>query len=268
MSASRPAIAMPRFAANLTTMFQEFAVQEQFRLAAECGFTGIELLSPYEHPPETITAWLEDNRLQLVLINIAPGPTMGSAAIVGMEQSFEAAFDQAVTYATALGAPMIHVLAGRATDQLVLSRPLFIENIRAAAERAAKRDVTIMLEPINDRDAPNYFHSRSDETASLIHDIGCENVRLQFDCYHMQIMEGDLCYHLEKHRDIIGHIQFSSLPGRNEPQHGEVNLPHVFEFIDRMGYDGWIGCEYKPHTDTMSGLSWAKRWGIHPPESR
>lgn len=258
---------MPRFAANLTTMFQEFADHEQFRLAAACGFHGIELLSPYSYSPDTLNGWLSENSLQLVLINMSPGTTMGTAAIPGLEKEFEDSFDEALQYAVSLTVPMIHVLAGQSTPERSLSRDLFIKNIRQAAALAATHNIRIMLEPINTRDVPGYFHSLSDETAKLIDDIQCDNVQLQYDCYHMQIMEGDLCHRIERHKDIIGHIQFSSLPGRNEPQHGEVNLPHVFEFVDRIGYDGWIGCEYKPHTDTMSGLSWGASWGIHPPES-
>ena len=247
---------MPKFAANVTTMFQELPMHERMQAAVKCGFKAVEFLFPYDWSPDEISRWQGRNDLEIILINTSPGET----ALADRQADFRQSFHNTLTYAETLGVPMIHLMAGRATDQTQISETLFIENVQWAAELAA--DKTILLEPLNNIDMPGYLHTSSEHTSRLIDAIGHPNVKMQFDFYHMQVMEGHLVRSLETYRDQIGHIQFSSMPGRHEPQHGEVNVDYLFNWLDSAGYDGWVGCEYTPRDGTVEGLSWAKRWGI------
>ena len=179
------------------------------------------------------------------------------------QADFKDHFGQALEYALALDVPMIHVLAGVVSEHdrdEALS--VLVENVRFAADRAAKNGIRILLEPLNSEDTPGYLLTRTDETRRCIEAVGRDNVRLQFDFYHRQIMEGNLARRLADNLDIIGHIQFSSVPGRHEPQHGEVNLPYLFDLCDTLGYDGWIGCEYRPKTTVLEGLTWGEPYGL------
>lgn len=247
-------------------MFQELPVQERCEAAARCGFKAVEFLSPYPFQIEDISNWLKETGTRLILINIDPGDSgeVGTAALPGREDAFRQRFNQALDYAASLSVPMIHVLAGRPTDTQSISKPLFIENVRWAAEKAQKHDITLNLEPLNDQDVPGYLHSKSDETVSLMSAIDRTNVRLQFDFYHLQITEGNLGSALSKHLGDISHVQFSSVPGRHEPQYGEINVDHLFKHLDDLGYKGWVGCEYWPKENTGKGLAWAERYGITP----
>jgi hydroxypyruvate isomerase len=261
---------MPRFAANLTTMFPELPLAERFRAARDVGFTAVELLRPYDHPIADVKGWLDDAELELILINTLPGDPdteeRGLAALPGREADFRTIFDQALDYATGLGAGMIHVLAGvvPAGVPVEACEAVFIENPREAGPRAAASGVRLMLEPLNLRDAPGYLHTNTRHTRRLIEQTGVANLYLQYDLYHMQIMEGDLAEGIRRNLDLIRHIQFSSVPGRNEPQFGEVNAPVMFDVIDALGYDGWVGAEYAPRGDTLEGLSWAEPYGLGP----
>jgi hydroxypyruvate isomerase len=260
---------MPRFAANLTTMYQERSVPERFAAAAEVGFKAVEFLQPYQWPVETIREWLEASDLQLILINTAPGlpddREVGLAAVPGREADFKAIFRDALEYAVTLGVDMIHVLAGRVgAIDADRAEATFLENIQWAASQAARNSLNILLEPLNSQDVPDYLYTSSAQVARLIEILNVNNVRMQYDFYHMQIMEGNLAVHLSEHLEKIGHIQFSSVPGRHEPQYGEVNLHYLFAYLDRIGYKGWIGCEYTPKTTTEEGLSWARDYGIGP----
>lgn len=257
---------MPRLAANITTMYQELPVAERCDAAARCGFKAVEFLSPYAFSPEEIHRWLRATGLELLLININPGENgeTGTAALPGREVFFRESFEQALNYASSLSAPMIHVLAGRGTAEQQLSRALFIEQIRVAADLAAARGITLNLEPLNGQDVPGYLHSKSGATADLLQEIGRDNVRMQFDFYHLQIMEGNLAAGLSKHLPLISHVQFSSVPGRHEPQYGEVNVHHLLNHLDEIGYTGWVGCEYWPKSGTEAGLAWATDYGINP----
>jgi hydroxypyruvate isomerase len=254
---------MPRFAANVSTMYQELELPERFPAAAAAGFTAVEFLQPYDWSISQIRSWLEQNSLEMILLNTSPGNPanheVGLAAVKGEEARFRRLFEQALEYAVGLKTGMIHLLAGRGEH---LSEATFVENVRWAASLAASRNVTLLLEPLNQQDVPGYLHSTSDETAALIDTIGCDNVKMQFDFYHLQIMEGNLAKGIKKHLKKIGHIQFSSVPGRHEPQYGEVNLPFLFDFCDEIGYTGWVGCEYSAKTNTPDGLIWAIPYGI------
>ncbi len=257
---------MPKFAANLTTMFNELDVPERFPAASQSGFTAVEFLYPYAWSSDEVKGWLDAAGLQMILLNIDPGDPerkeVGLASLPGRESDFRSSFEQALSYATALRAGMIHVLAGRSTEEVETSEQIFIENVRWAADLAAPESVRLLLEPLNTQDVPGYLHTRSDHSASLINAIDRDNVKMQFDCYHMQVMEGNLVKQIEMHFDKIGHIQFSSVPGRHEPQHGEVNLPFVFNTLDEMGYQGWIGCEYWAKGNTSDGLVWGEPYGL------
>ena len=261
---------MPRFAANLSTMFPELPLAERFRAARETGFRAVEVLRPYDHPVAEVKGWLDAAGLELILINTLPGDPdageRGLAALPGREADFRAIFDQALEYATGLGAGMIHVLAGVVPDGVPAEtcEAIFIENLREAAPRAGAAGVRLMLEPLNLRDAPGYLHTNTRHTRRLIEQAGIANLFLQYDLYHMQIMEGDLAEGIRRNRDLIGHIQFSSVPGRNEPQFGEVNAAFMFDAIDAVGYDGWVGAEYTPKGETLEGLSWGRPYGLGP----
>ncbi|HLF77271.1 MAG TPA: 2-oxo-tetronate isomerase [Dehalococcoidia bacterium] len=259
---------MPRFAANLSMMFPELEVPARFQAARHAGFTAVEFLRPYAYPIRDVQQWLQDAGLQLILINAPSGdPAAGErglAALPGRQHAFRESFETALDYATELGAGMIHVLAGVVPEGASREtyEQTFVDNMRSAAEVAKAQGVKLLLEPLNTRDVPRYLHTHTDDTRRLIEAVGSDNLFLQYDLYHMQIMQGDLVEGLRRNLDIVGHIQFSSVPGRHEPQHGEVNLPYVFEKIDEIGYEGWVGCEYQPKAGTLEGLSWAKPYAV------
>jgi hydroxypyruvate isomerase len=261
---------MPKFAANLSTMFTELDVPQRFRAARDVGFDRVEFLRPYAWPVAEVKRWHDEAGLEMILLNTSPGDPdtgeRGLAALPGREADFRKIFDQALDYATRLGAGMIHVMAGLVPQGV---RPeacdeTFVANLKSVAKVAAAKGVRLLLEPLNTQDVPGYLHTRTAHTRRIIEAVGSDNVRMQYDLYHMQIMEGNLAEGLRRNWDIIGHIQFSSVPGRHEPQHGEVNLPFMFDVIDQLGYTGWIGCEYGPKTTTLEGLVWGKPYGIGP----
>ncbi len=256
---------MPRFAANLGHLFTERPLIERFGAAAAAGFPAVELQFPYDIPTAAVIAELKKHNLTQLAVNTPQGPEFGLAAIPGRERDFEAAFKRALDYVTAIGGTGIHCMAG-VVD--VNARPaaekVFIANIARAAEQAAPNNITLLIEPINQRDRPGYFLSHLEHAADLVTKIGAPNVRIQFDFYHLQITGGDLLKRFEKYLPLIGHVQIAAVPARHEPDTGEVNFPLVFEAIDRLGYKGWIGCEYKPKTRTEDGLGWARPYGIVP----
>lgn len=261
---------MPRFAANLTMMYNEHAFLERFGAAARDGFKAVEFLFPYEFPPSEIKAQLADNGLKQVLFNAPPGDWTGGerglASLPGREEEFRRSIEIALDYAAALGNDRLHVMAGliespqpkqRSREQ---HRDVYIKNLTLAASMAQTARVTIVIEPINTRDMPGYFLNRQDEAQAICEEIGLPNLQVQFDCYHCQIVEGDLAVKLRrdmKRRNAgIGHIQIAGVPYRNEPDTGEVNYPYLFDLIDSLGYGGWIGCEYRPRAGTSDGLGW------------
>lgn len=256
---------MIKLAANLTTMFQEqSALADRGRAASRCGFRAVEILNPYDHDAQDIRRWLDEYQLTMILLNINPGQggEAGTAAIPGRESHFRESMQQAIAYASVTNVPMIHVLAGRSTDTVHTKESLFIDHLKWAADEAAQHQVTLNLEPLNKFDVPDYLHSTTEQTAELIRRINRENVGMQFDFYHLQRMQGDLARAFRDHQSIISHVQLSSVPGRHEPQHGEVNAHFLLDEIDSMGYSGWVGCEYWPKAGTLEGLHWAERYGI------
>lgn len=261
---------MPRFAANLTTMFTELEPSERFIAAHQAGFDAVEYLMPYGHQIDELEELLKAAQLEMILLNTSVGDgakgECGFGAVPGREQDFHTIFDEALEYASALGVGMIHVLAGVVPDGVAPAAcdEIFVKNLQSVAGDAAANGVTLLIEPLNTRDVPGYLHTDSDHARRIIDAVGRDNVRMQFDFYHLQIMEGDLYEGLKRHLDVIGHVQFSSVQGRHEPQYGEVNLPFLFEGLDEIGYKGWVGCEYRPKTSTIEGLTWALPYGIEP----
>ncbi len=258
---------MPKFAANISTMFAELPVADRARAAREVGFHAVEYLFPYAYPAAEVRRWLDDAGVEMVLLNTPLGDAAngerGVAALPGREADFRRHFEQALDYARVLGVEMIHVMTGVVPPaRRTLARAVCVRNLRAAAAIAAAHGIRLLLEPLNDEDTPGYFLTRTDETRRLIDAIDRDNVYLQFDLYHRQIMEGNLARRLADNLDIVGHIQFSSVPGRFEPQYGEVNMPHIFDLCDQLGYAGWLGCEYRAKTTTVAGLSWGEPYGL------
>jgi hydroxypyruvate isomerase len=256
---------MPRFAANLGHLFTEYPLLERFGAAAACGFTAVELQFPYDTAPAAVQAELKKHGLTQLGVNTPQCPEFGLAALPGRERDFEAAFKRALDYVVAIGGTAIHCMAGIVpVEQRPAADMVFIKNMTRAAADAARSKITLLIEPINPRDRPGYFLSHVEHAASLVKKIGAANVRIQFDFYHNQIVGGDLIKRFEKYLSVIGHAQIAAVPTRGEPDEGEINYPAVFEAMDRLGYAGWIGCEYKPRTRTAEGLSWAKRYGVVP----
>src|SRR5215475_2397961 len=256
---------MPRFAANLAYLFTERPLIERFGAAAAAGFKAVELQFPYDHAPSAVKGELEKHGLTMLGLNTAPGRTdeFGTAAVPGREQEFAALFKQALDYVTAIGGCQIHCLAGKIPpEQRPAAERVIIKNLTSAADAAAEKNITLLIEPINPRDRPDYFLTRAEQAADIIAKVERPNVRIQFDFYHAQIVGGDLIRRFEKHLPHVGHVQIAAVPSRQEPDEGEVNYPAIFAALDRLGYDGWIGCEYRPRGKTEDGLGWARGYGI------
>jgi hydroxypyruvate isomerase len=253
---------MPRFAANLSMMFNEVPFLDRFAAARQAGFEAVEFLFPYEHPAAEIAVRLKDQGLQQVLFNAPPGDwaqgERGIAALPGRQAEFREGIRKALDYAAALACPRLHVMAGLAPagaahDALTAT---YAANLAWAAEECAKMGVKPVIEPINHRDIPGFFLNTTDQAAAVIAAIGAARLGMQFDLYHCQITEGDIVKRVEKHLPLIAHMQVADNPGRNEPGTGEVNWPFVFQRVDAAGFRGWIGCEYRPAGDTVAGLGW------------
>ena len=258
---------MPRFAANVSTMFPDRPVADRFSAARAAGFDAVEYLFPYAENPNEIASRLRATGIRMILVNTPLGDAAsgerGLAAVPGRQADFRTHFDEALAYARTLDVPMVHVMAGIVTGaQRTEAEAVFVDNVRHAADVAATHGIRILLEPLNHEDTPGYFLTLTAETRRLMERIGRDNVRLQYDLYHRQIMEGNLAHGIADNLDLIAHIQFSSVPGRHEPQFGEVNMPYLFETCDRLGYDGWIGCEYRPMTTTAEGIGWGRPYGL------
>ena len=258
---------MPRLAANLGHLFTERPLIERLGAAAAAGFTAVELQFPYSVPASAVKSELDRHGLAQLGINTAPGREgeFGLAAQPGRERDWDVVFKQALEYVVSIGGRAIHCMTGVVTpEQRPAAETVFIKNLTRAAEAAARANITLLIEPINARDRPGYFLSRVEHAADIIAKVGAPNVRIQFDFYHVQIMSGDLIRRFEKFLPVIGHVQVASVPARHEPDEGEINYPAIFDAIDRSGYAGWVGCEYKPRTRTEDGLGWAKRYGVVP----
>ena len=253
---------MPRFAANLSMMYPEHAFVDRFAAAARDGFRAVEFLFPYDFPAATIAKALHDSGLQQVLFNAPPGDFAGGergiASLKGREEEFRSGFARALDYAAALGCPRVHVMAGlvpAGADRAAMRR-LYVGHLAWAAERAASAGVDVLIEPINTRDIPGYFLNRQDEAHAVCAEVGAANLKVQMDLYHCQIVEGDLAVKVKRYLPGVGHMQIAGVPERHEPDLGEVHYPYLFDVLDTNGYDGWVGCEYRPRAGTSAGLGW------------
>ena len=253
---------MPEFAANLSTQFNEYPFLERFGAAAQAGFRAVEFLFPYDYPPEVIKAELEKHQLALVLFNTAPGDIAagqwGLAAVPGLEQEARADIDRALEYALALGCPQVHVMAGvvpPGADRAAYEATM-IANMRYAAERFAPHGINLLLEALNPVTKPNYLYASQYQTLDLAARIDRPNVFTQLDLFHAQLVDGNLSHLIREYAGRYRHIQIASAPDRHEPDEGEINYPWLFNLLDAVGYDGWIGCEYIPRGRTEDGLGW------------
>ena len=253
---------MPKFAANLTMLFNELPFLDRFAAARLAGFRGVEYLFPYEFDKAELARRLSDNGLTQVLHNLPAGNwasgERGIAILPDRVDEFRAGVRKAIDYAKALGCPQVNCLAGispAGADNARL-RATLVANLAFAADELGKAGLKLLVEPINTRDIPGFFLNYTRQAAALIKDVGSSNLFIQYDLYHMQIMEGDLARTMEAHLPMIAHIQLADNPGRNEPGTGEINYPFLYGHIDRIGYSGWIGAEYKPKTTTLAGLGW------------
>lgn len=255
---------MPKFAANLTMMFNEVPFPQRFAAAAAAGFKAVEFLFPYEHTPREVAGWLTENGLENVLFNMPPGDwaagERGIASLPGREEEFRASVARALEYGLALGTPRLHAMAGLLQDEAdrAAHRRTYVENLRYAARELAKHDRMLLIEPINTRDIPGYFLNTQADAHAVREEVGAPNLKVQMDFYHVQIVEGDIAMKFRKYFDHVGHIQVASVPERNEPDDGEVNYRYLFQLVDALGYAGWIGCEYRPRAGSAQGLGWLK----------
>jgi len=260
--------AVPKFAANLSFIFQEVGFLDRFAAAADCGFKAVEYLSPYEHAPEVIAERLNRHGLEQALFNMAAGDweagERGIAAMPGRQSDFREAVEKALIYAQATNCRLLHAMAGLwpAERDRAEAEAVYIENLRYAAERLAGHGITVVIEPINTRDIPGYFLNTTSQAMAVIERVGHPNLKLQLDLYHVQIMEGDLAHRIRTLAGHYPHVQIAGNPGRHEPDVGEINYPFLFDLFDEIGYAGWIGCEYRPKGETRAGLGWARRYGI------
>ena len=252
---------MPRFAANLTFLFRELPFLDRFEAAAEAGFTGVEVLFPYDDAAGEITRRLRAHGLAMVLINAPPpnwaGGERGFAAVPGGGDRFRHDFRRALRFARALGAEHLHVMAGKA--QGLVARKTYIDNLAWAAEHAGAMSLTI--EPLNDHDMPGYFLTGYDQAAEILDEVGAPNLGLQFDMYHAQMITGDGMAQWEAHGHRARHVQVGSVPGRHEPLRGEIDYPAFFARLDAEGYKGWVSGEYIPLAQTLPGLVWMRPEG-------
>jgi hydroxypyruvate isomerase len=259
---------VPKFAANLSFIFQEVGFLDRFAAAAQCGFKAVEYLGAYDQRPETVAEALTGNGLTQALFNMPPGDwaagERGLAALPGREQEFRAGVDLALTYAKATGCRLLHAMAGLWPEgrDRAEARRAYVANMRYAADRLAPEGITVIIEPINTRDIPGYFLNTTSQAMAVINEVGRPNLQLQLDLYHVQIMEGDLAHRIRALAGRYPHIQIAGNPGRHEPDVGEINYPYLFDLLDEIGYAGWIGCEYRPKGETRAGLGWAAEWGI------
>lgn len=257
---------MPKFAANITTMFDEANELDRLTHARALGFKYVEWLFPYDQDKHLIRERLEELGLRLILINTGLGSAAGDrgiGAVPGRESEFKDAFSEALEYVDAVDIPLIHVMAGICADQNLRDTyvEVFASNLQWAASQLGKQNTKLLIEPLNRVDTPDYLIGTTEEAIHFLRDLKC-NVGLQFDFYHMQIMEGNLGPNLRQNIDKIKHVQFSSLPGRHEPQHGEINCDYLFDLLDNLSYDGYVGCEYRPKTTVEEGLIWGARYGL------
>ena len=253
---------MPRFAANLTMLFSELPFLDRFAAAEAAGFSGVEYLFPYDFDKADLREQLDEHGLTQVLHNLPAGNwgtgERGIAILPERVDEFRDGVARAIDYAKALDCRQLNCLVGiapRDADPFELNEVL-VGNLRFAADALAKQRIKLLVEPINTLDIPGFFLNRTEQAVQLITDVSSSNLFIQYDIYHMQVMEGDIARTVQKHLPRIAHIQLADNPGRNEPGTGEINYPFLFRHLDAIGYQGWVGCEYKPRTTTVDGLGW------------
>ena len=253
---------MPNFAANLTMLFNEVEFIDRFKAAAEAGFSAVEYLFPYDYEKERLAEELGRHNLRQVLHNLPAGDWAGGERGIACHPDrvgeFQEGVGRAVEYATALGCPQVNCLAGVPPDGVEADMLIetLLANLGFAAAELEAAGIRLLIEPINTLDIPGFFVNSTEQSIAIIEQVGSENLSLQYDIYHMQIMEGDLARTIESNIEIIRHVQIADNPGRHEPGTGEINYPFLFDRIDELGYSGWIGCEYVPAASTMDGLTW------------
>jgi len=249
---------MTRFSANLGFLWTDRSLPQAIEAAAAAGFDAVECHWPYDTPTEDVAAALQDTGLNMLGINTSRGNVeagdAGLSALPNRHAEARAAIDQAIAYAAEISALNVHVMAGIASG--AEAHAAFVSNLRYASTAASKHDIGILIEPINPYDMPGYFLNSTGQASDIIAEVGADNVKLMFDCYHVQQIEGDICNRLERLKPIIGHIQFASVPDRGAPDHGEINYAHIFGEISRLGYEFPLGAEYKPQSTTEDTLGW------------
>jgi hydroxypyruvate isomerase len=257
---------VPKFAANLSFLYQEHGFLERFAAAARDGFEAVEYLAPYAEPKERVAETLQQHALTLALFIVPSGDwaagERGIACLPQRSEEFRAGVTTALDYAEALDCEKVNVISGlvpAGADPEQLEATL-VENLRWAAPRCADRGVKLLLEPINLRDIPGFFLSTTRHAERVLERVGHDNLYIQYDFYHMQVMQGDLVPTFDRLRGRVAHVQIADNPGRNEPGTGEINYGFVLSELDRLGYDGWVGCEYKPKTTTTEGLRWLAQY--------
>lgn len=256
---------MPRFSANLGFLFSDLPETERMTAAARAGFRAVEMHWPYHVPSLEMRAALARSEMTMLGLNTPVGNAaagdFGLGALPGRESEFQRALDQALSYGSAIGASAIHCMAGIVpANHFAAAERTFVENLKIAADKAAQAELTILIEPINHRDKPGYFLHHIEQAAAIIEQVGRGNVRIMFDCYHTQIMQGDLTQRLRTYLELIGHVQIAAVPSRAEPDEGEVNYLDICRTLDKLGYAGWVGAEYKPRGRTEDGLGWLSAW--------
>jgi len=257
-----------RFCANLSMMFNEVDFLDRFAQAAKAGFKGVEFLFPYDHDPAEIRGRLDDNGLQQILFNGPPGDwaagERGTASLPGRQAAFRDGIKRALDYAGVLGNQLLHVMAGIPGKDVApaTAGAVYAANLAWAAEQAHAQGVKIVIEPINHRDMPGFYLNTMAQGAAIVEAIGRDRAGLQFDIYHCQVTEGDVTKRMEALMPVIAHMQIADVPARNEPGTGEIGWGYVFRRVVELGYAGWIGCEYRPAGDTISGLQWRERFHV------
>ncbi len=263
---------MPRFAANLSMLYTEHDFLDRFAAAASDGFEAVEYLFPYAHEPAALARRLADHGLQQVLFNAPPGDwergERGIACLPGREDEFRRGVDQALLYAEALNCPRVHLMAGLAPAGVEPARlaATYESNLAWAAARAASAGRDVLIEPINPRDIPGFYLNRQDEAHRVVQAVGAANLKVQMDLYHCQVVEGDVAMKIRRYLPTgqVGHFQIAGVPERHEPDIGELHHPYLFSVIDQVsaecGWQGWVGCEYRPRAGTSAGLGWLRSW--------
>ncbi len=257
-------VPVPKFSANLSFLYQDLSFLDRFAAAAKDGFGALEYLGPYAEPKEKVANALQANGLKQALFNVPSGDWAGGergiACLPDRIEEFRNGISLALDYAKALACPQVNVISGLVPKggNLETLEKVLVENLKYAAERTADAGVKLLIEPINLRDIPGFFLSNTDHAERILEKVGSDNLYIQYDFYHMQIMQGDLIPTFTRLKDRIAHVQIADNPGRNEPGTGEINYGFILSELDRLGYDGWVGCEYKPKAGTSEGLGWMK----------